>query len=124
MTGTLDTVAAASETTVAPRRRRTSRLLIGVGIVIMLAGLLFGYDQGVIAGALNGIQSEFDIGTTLVEVITSWVTLGALFGALVAGVLADKLGRRITIVTAAALFVVGAALEAFAPDRPYSWSGD
>jgi len=118
MTGTLDAVAAASETTVAPRRRRTGRLLIGVGIVIMLAGLLFGYDQGVIAGALHGIQSEFDIGTTLVEVITSWVTLGALFGALVAGVLADKLGRRITIVTAAALFVVGAALEAFAPGPP------
>ena len=115
MTGTLDAVAAAPETEVAPRRRRTSRLLIGVGIVIMLAGLLFGYDQGVIAGALNGIQNEFDLSTTLVEVITSWVTLGALFGALVAGVLADKLGRRVTIVTAAGLFILGAALEAFAP---------
>lgn len=86
-----------------------------VGVVIMLAGLLFGYDQGVIAGALEGIQHEFSIGSGMTEVITSWVTLGALFGALVAGVLADRLGRRVTILLAAGLFTAGAAIEAFAP---------
>jgi sugar porter (SP) family MFS transporter len=96
-------------------RRRISRWLLGVGLVIMLAGLLFGYDQGVIAGALEGIRTDFDIGTTMTEIITSWVTLGALVGALVAGGLADGIGRRRTILLAAALFVVGAAVEAFAP---------
>ena len=86
-----------------------------VGVVIMFAGALFGYDQGVISGALEGIKEEFDLSTTLVEVITSWVTLGALFGALLAGLLAERIGRRRTIIVAAALFCVGAMLEAFAP---------
>ena len=75
--------------------------LLGVGLVIMLAGLLFGYDQGVISGALDGIQKQFSVGTFLLEVITSWVTLGAMAGALVAGGLADRMGRRWTIVFAA-----------------------
>ena len=89
--------------------------LLGVGLVIMLAGLLFGYDQGVISGALDGIQKQFSVGTFLLEVITSWVTLGAMAGALVAGGLADRMGRRWTIVFAAGLFVAGALVEALAP---------
>ena len=100
---------------VVAHRQRVSRWLLGVGLVIMLAGLLFGYDQGVIAGALEGIRTDFSVGTTLTEIITSWVTLGALVGALIAGVLADGIGRRRTILAAAALFTVGAAVEAFAP---------
>ena len=57
-------------------------------------------------------------GTLLLEVITSWVTLGAMAGALVAGGLADRLGRRRTIVIAAVLFVVGALAESLAPGTP------
>ncbi len=98
-----------------PRHHRPSSWLIMVGAVIMMAGLLFGYDQGVISGALDGIEKDFDVGTTAIEIITSWVTLGAMFGALAAGVLADKIGRKPTITLAAALFIVGAAIEAFAP---------
>ena len=96
-------------------RPRIGPWLWMVGAVIMLAGLLFGYDQGVISGALEGIQKTFDVGTVLTEVITAWVTLGALFGALTAGILADRIGRRKTIATAAALFILGAALESLAP---------
>lgn len=96
-------------------KRKVGVWLFMVGVVIMLAGALFGYDQGVISGALEGIKNEFDLSTTLVEVITSWVTLGALFGALLAGLLADRIGRRRTIVVAALFFCAGAMLEAFAP---------
>jgi sugar porter (SP) family MFS transporter len=104
-------------TDVAPVRpaKATSLILLAVGLVIMLAGLLFGYDQGVISGALDGIQKQFSVGTLLLEVITSWVTLGAMVGALVAGGMADRLGRRLTIVMAAILFVIGAATESLAP---------
>jgi sugar porter (SP) family MFS transporter len=98
-----------------PRRTRPGRYLVAVGLVIMLAGVLFGYDQGVISGALDGIQKELSVGTFLLEVITSWVTLGAMAGALVAGSLADRRGRRWTIVAAAVLFTAGALVEAFAP---------
>ena len=102
----------------APRTRRPpiSRYLVGVGVVVMLAGLLFGYDQGVISGALSGIGSTFHPSTLVIEVITSWVTLGAMVGALVAGVLCERYGRRAAILDAAAIFVVGALLEALSPD--------
>jgi len=102
-------------TSTATEGRKFGFWLLMVGVVIMLAGLLFGYDQGVIAGALEGIQNSFHVSSTMTEVITSWVTLGALFGALFAGYLADRLGRKPTILLAAGLFVVGALLEAFSP---------
>jgi len=94
---------------------RINKWLAGVAAVVVLSGLLFGYDQGVISGALNGIQRDFRPGTLVIEIITSWVTLGALVGALIAGGVADRLGRRRTIVWAAVLFALGAAVEAFAP---------
>ena len=65
----------------APQRRS---LVVKVAVVTMLAGLLFGYDQGVISGALDLIKADLGLGTFSTEVITSWVTLGALGGALVA----------------------------------------
>ena len=98
-----------------PRRQPVTRTLVAVGLVIMLAGVLFGYDQGVISGALDGIKQDFHVSTFLLEVITSWVTLGAMGGALVAGALADRLGRRVTILLASVLFTLGALVEAFAP---------
>lgn len=86
-----------------------------VGVVTMLAGTLFGYDQGVISGALEFIQTDFGLSSFMTEVVTSWVTLGALVGALVAGGLADKLGRKNTGVLAGVLFCTGAAVSALAP---------
>ena len=93
-----------------------SRYLLGIGLVVMLAGLLFGYDQGVISGALSGIDKTFHPGTLVIEVITSWVTLGAMAGALAAGTLTEHYGRRMSILIAAAVFVVGALLEALSPN--------
>ncbi len=99
-----------------PARPKMSRYLLAVGLVVVLSGLLFGYDQGVISGALDGIDKTFHPSTVVTEIITSWVTLGAMAGALLAGVLSERLGRRVTILLAALIFVVGALLEALAPD--------
>jgi sugar porter (SP) family MFS transporter len=89
--------------------------MIGVGGVTFLAGLLFGYDQGVISGALPLLQKDLGLSTLESEIVTSWVTLGALFGALVAGGTADRSGRRWTAVAAGVLFAIGALIEAVAP---------
>jgi MFS family permease len=89
--------------------------MIGVAAVTFLAGLLFGYDQGVISGALPLLQADLDLSTLESEIVTSWVTLGALFGALVAGGLADRIGRRWAAVAAGILFAIGALIEAVAP---------
>ena len=96
-------------------RRRLTTWTLGVLGVTFLAGLLFGYDQGVISGALPILTDDLGLSTLQSEVITSWVTLGALVGALVAGSVADRAGRRPAAVVAGVLFTVGAVMEAAAP---------
>ena len=95
--------------------RRFVPWMVAVGAVTMLAGVLFGYDQGIISGALTFIQRDFALSDLMTEVVTSWVTLGALAGALAGGVLADRIGRRRTNERAGVLFAAGALLEAAAP---------
>jgi sugar porter (SP) family MFS transporter len=99
----------------AAMNRKLTPWMLGVAGVTFLAGLLFGYDQGVISGALPLLQADLDLSTLESEIVTSWVTLGALFGALVAGGTADRIGRRWTAVGAGVLFAVGAVVEAAAP---------
>ncbi len=91
---------------------------LSVIAVVVLAGALFGYDQGVISGALLGIQKAFAVGAVALEIVTSWVTLGAMFGSLAGGYVADHFGRKRALLVAAGLFTLGALVEAFAPDVP------
>jgi sugar porter (SP) family MFS transporter len=100
----------------AKKRPRLTPWMLGVAGVTFLAGLLFGYDQGVISGALPLLQADLDLSTIESEIVTSWVTLGALFGALIAGTTADRIGRRWVAVVAGVLFAVGAVVQAVAPD--------
>ena len=91
--------------------------------VALFSGGLFGYDQGVISGALHGITQEFSLSLLMVEVVTSWVTLGALFGALAGGELADRIGRKRAVLIAGALFTLGSVIQALAPDTPVLVAG-
>ena len=97
-------------------RGRLGLPMLTVLAVVLVSGALFGYDQGVISGALDGIRKEFTLGALLVEVVTSWVTLGALLGALAGGDLADRFGRKKTVLAAGLLFAAGALLQAIAPN--------
>jgi hypothetical protein len=81
---TIDTTATTAAGTETTGHRRLTPWMLGVAGVTFLAGLLFGYDQGVISGALPLLTDQLDLSTLEAEVITSWVTLGALFGALAA----------------------------------------
>src|SRR3954465_1883828 len=80
-----------------------------------LGGLLFGYDTGVISGALLFIPDDFKLTPFLTGAIVATLLLGAMVGAGFAGRLADKLGRRVLIIVAAIVFTVGALLAAVAP---------
>jgi sugar porter (SP) family MFS transporter len=91
--------------------------------VVLFAGGLFGYDQGVISGALPGIKQTFSLSLLMVQVVTSWVTLGALVGSLVAGELGDRLGRKRAILIAGALFTFGAAIQWIAPSALFLVAG-
>ena len=80
-----------------------------------LGGLLFGYDTGVISGALLFIPDDFKLTPFLTGAIVATLLLGAMVGAGFAGRLADRLGRRLLIIIAAVIFTVGALLAALAP---------
>jgi sugar porter (SP) family MFS transporter len=92
-----------------------TRWLLVVLAVSLVAGGLFGYDQGVISGALAGVKQTFSLSLLMVQAVTSWVTLGALAGSLIAGELGDRLGRKRSILIAGALFTCGAVIQWAAP---------
>ncbi|CAN6308691.1 unnamed protein product [Urochloa humidicola] len=88
-----------------------------------LGGLLFGYDIGATSGATISVQSADLSGTTwfnLSSVQLGLVASGSLYGALGGSILAyriaDFLGRRIELVTAAALYILGALVTGFSPN--------
>src|SRR5690242_18311994 len=80
-----------------------------------LGGLLFGYDTGVISGAILFIPNDFKLSSFLQGAIVAGLLLGAMIGSASAGRLSDRLGRRLLIIVAAIVFTVGALLAAFAP---------
>ena len=80
-----------------------------------LGGVLFGYDTGVISGALLFIPNDFKLTPFLQGAIVAGLLLGAMIGAAFAGRLSDRLGRRRLIIIAAIVFTGGALLAAFSP---------
>lgn len=95
--------------------KKSSFLYIVAGISA-LGGLLFGYDTGVISGALLFIKNDFHLTTFLQEIVVSFLLIGAVIGATLGGIPADRIGRRATIIMSAILFIVGAIGTALAPN--------
>src|SRR5688500_5892261 len=80
-----------------------------------LGGLLFGYDTGVISGAILFIKEDFDLSSFMEGAVVASLLLGAMLGAALAGPLSDRLGRRTLILAAGVIFTVGALVAALAP---------
>ncbi|KAJ8770525.1 hypothetical protein K2173_018016 [Erythroxylum novogranatense] len=90
------------------------RLALSAGI----GGLLFGYDTGVISGALLYIREDFDSvnrKTWLQETIVSMAVAGAIVGAAIGGYINDRFGRRKAIMCADVVFFFGAIVMAVSP---------
>jgi SP family galactose:H+ symporter-like MFS transporter len=79
-----------------------------------LGGLLFGYDTGVISGALLFLRKAFHLSSLMQGVVTSIALAGAAGGAAFAGPLADRFGRRPILLATAVVFVAGAVVSALA----------
>ena len=80
-----------------------------------LAGLLFGYDTGVIAGALLQITPDFGLTSLGSGMVVGAVPIGAVLGAWIASYRSDKLGRRRLILSSGIIFIIGALISALSP---------
>ena len=89
-----------------PPRLRLLTFLSAIG------GFLFGYDTGVISGAMLLIREELSLSSRWQELIVSATVLAACLSSLLAGWLADSWGRRATILLASLLFLAGSVIMA------------
>jgi SP family galactose:H+ symporter-like MFS transporter len=99
----------------AEKRQKGDRFVILAVAVAALGGLLFGYDTGVISGAILFIKKDFSLSSTLEELVVSAVLMGAIVGAAAGGKLSDRYGRRRMIIMSAVIFTLGALGTSFAP---------
>lgn len=100
-----------------------SRMIFISVLVATMGALAFGYDTGIIAGALPFMTlpvSEGGLGLTAFTegLITSSLIVGAAFGSLASGYISDRFGRRVTLRLLSLLFIAGALATAIAPSIP------
>lgn len=79
-----------------------------LSLVAALGGLLFGYDTAVISGAIGFMEVKFELGVMMKGWAASSALVGCIFGAMFAGVLSDKFGRKKTMILSAIFFFVSA----------------
>lgn len=76
--------------------------------VAALGGLLFGYDTGVISGAIGPLEARFALKAKMVGWAASCALVGCIFGAAFAGAISDRMGRKKVLIISAVLFLVSA----------------
>ncbi len=81
-----------------------------------LGGLLFGYDTGVISGALLYIRAQMHLTSFEQGLVVSAVLLGAIIGAAVISPLSDRYGRKKMVLLSALIFLIGAILSGISPN--------
>ncbi len=87
-----------------------------VSFIAGLGGILYGFDMGVIAAALIYVRDSFHLSTVMQEVLVIAVLVGVMVGALVGGTIADRIGRRKTLIWGAILFIAGSILAPLSPN--------
>lgn len=96
---------------------RTRRKLNGIAATVALGGLLFGYNTGITNGALSFMRlpDQLNLDPFTEGAVVSILTLGAAIGALFAGTLSDRYGRRTIMFYLAAIFLISSLLCSIAP---------
>lgn len=89
------------------------RFIYFVSAVAALGGLLFGYDTAVIAGAIGFLEKKFQLSPAMTGWAASSAIWGCVFGAMIAGYVSDRIGRKKTLLITAVLFCVSSIGAAF-----------
>ena len=88
--------------------------LLPICLVATLGGLLFGYDTGVISGAIEPLTARFHLGDFMKGWASGCVLAGCAAGVLLVGPVSDRFGRRLAMFLAAAMFLASALGTALA----------
>ncbi|MBN8851281.1 MAG: arabinose-proton symporter [Sphingobacteriales bacterium 50-39] len=90
--------------------------VLRVSTVAAIGGLLFGYDTAVIAGVVGYLQARFHLSSVMVGWAASSAIWGCVIGAMLAGYLSDRMGRKKVLVITAILFFISSIAAALAGD--------
>lgn len=99
-----------------PSRRGLSAFVVQITAIASLGGILFGYDLGVISGALPQLIETFGLTSRQAEICVSILYLGGGLGAALGGTLCDSFGRKRAILMTDLVFGLGALLLYAAPN--------
>lgn len=97
-----------------PEARSAHRKAIALSVAAAIGGFLFGFDSSVINGAVDAIETDFDLSATLTGFSVAVALLGCALGAWYAGKLADRWGRPRVMLVGAVMFMVSAIGSGFA----------
>ena len=98
--------------------RATPRLGILVAVAAATVGIIYGYDSSNIAGALLFITDEFGLSTGQQQLVTTAVVIGEVLGAVGGGALANRIGRKRSMVAGRRDFAAFSLLSALASRCP------
>nr|CAB3501728.1 unnamed protein product [Digitaria exilis] len=97
------------------KRAPINKYAFACALLASMNSVLLGYDISVMSGAQLFMKEDLKITDTQIEILAGVINIYSLFGSLAAGVTSDWLGRRYTMVLAAAIFFTGALLMGLAP---------
>lgn len=105
------------------RRLSIPPLAYVAAAVAAIGGILFGFDTGIISGAILFVQQDFSLSVSERSWAVSIVLVGAIIGSASGGYLSDKLGRRKSIISSAALVIIGTAVITLSSDIYFFFAG-
>jgi MFS transporter, SP family, galactose:H+ symporter len=90
-----------------PPKQKITVILIVATAIAAVGGILFGFDTGVISGAILYITQDWSLNSAEESIATSAVLIGAILGAILGGFVADRLGRKRSIIAGSVSFIIG-----------------
>lgn len=107
----------------AHRKAYLNKYALAGAVLASTNSILLGYDIGVMSGAILFIRENLNVTSTQIEILVGSLNVCSLIGSLASGKTSDCIGRRYTIVLAAATFLIGALLMGLAPSFSFLMAG-